>query len=244
MSNTATLEAATYATWTADVSEVVEGWHVTATAGLSRRINSARAIGEANVDASTRDLLSDWFRRHDLPLIIRETPLMAAGTAEAVRLQWGFVPLDETLVMTKGTRKGEIRDVQMVPVADRRFQSDLAELNGRTAADEATLHRIYGRVTDRGAGAWIPGRGAAVVVKDGDRAAVFSVAVAPECRRTGLATQLMEAASAWAADQGVQELFVQVLGTNSAALELYERLGYSEQYRYRYLQPPGTRDDA
>jgi ribosomal protein S18 acetylase RimI-like enzyme len=244
VSDAATLEAASYATWTADVSDVIEGWHVTATGGVSRRVNSARAIGEAVVDAHTRRRLSDWFRRHDLPLIIRETPLMTAETSEAVRVQWGFEPLDETRVMTNTTMRSEVRDVQMVPVTDRRFQSDLADLNGRSGADSETVHRIYDRIASRGAGVWIPGRGVAVVVKDGDRAAVFSVAVSPHSRRAGLATRLMEAASAWAADQGVHELFVQVLGTNRPAIELHERLGFTDQYRYRYLQAPPDRGTA
>ncbi|GMQ94563.1 MAG: GNAT family N-acetyltransferase [Acidimicrobiia bacterium] len=238
MSDTAALEAASYATWTADVSDIVEGWHVTATGGVTRRVNSARVIGEATVDAHTRHHLSEWFRRHDLPLIIRETPLMAEATSEAVRTRWAFEPLDETRVMTSKTRRGETGDVRAIPVTDHRFLVDLAELNGRSDLAAATLRRIYGRVSDRSIGVWIPGRAAAIAVKDGDRAAVFSVAVSPESRRTGLATQLMTAASTWAADQGVSELFVQVLGTNRSATELYEALGFTERYRYRYLQAP------
>jgi len=223
------------------VSDVVDGWCVTATGGVTRRVNSARAIGEATVDARTRQHLTEWFRRHDLPLVVRETPLMSKATSEAVRVQWAFEPLDETRVMASRARKGELRDVRTVPVTDHRFQADLAGLNGRSGSVAETLFRIHGRVSDRSTGVWIPRRAAAIAVRDGDRAAVFSLAVSPESRRSGLATELMTAASTWASDQGVSELFVQVLGTNRPAVELYEALGFTERYRYRYLQAPPDR---
>jgi len=244
VNTTAELEAASYATWSADESDVVGGWHVTATAGVTRRINSARAIGAATVDDATLHLLTDWFRGHDLPLVIRETPLMAPGTSEAVRDRWGFEALDETHIMTNATGEGGPQEVQIVPVNDRGFQYELAGLNHRSEADAATTHRIYDRVGDRSVGLWIPGKGTAVAVRDGDLAAIFAVAVSPENRRTRIATRLMEAASAWAAKQGAQELFVQVLRTNRPAIELYEGLGFTERYRYRYLRPQPVRGTA
>lgn len=237
MNRIAALEAASYATWTADESDILGGWDVTATSGVTRRINSARAIGDATVDDITLGLLDEWFRLRNIPFVVRQTPLMSEETSDAVRERWGFGPVDETRVLTRSTARGEESDVQMVPITHRGFQSDLAELNRRRSMQDATIRRIYRRVEGRGAGAWLPGRGVAAVVRDGDRAAVFSVAVSPDMRRTGLATSLMRAASSWAKDQGVRELFVQVLGTNMAAIELYEGLGFTEQYRYRYLQP-------
>jgi ribosomal protein S18 acetylase RimI-like enzyme len=51
----------------------------------------------------------------------------------------------------------------------------------------------------------------------------------------------MGASSAWALEEGAQWQFVQVLGTNAATIELYEGLGFTERYRYSYLQPTGER---
>ncbi|MEN8041745.1 MAG: GNAT family N-acetyltransferase [Actinomycetota bacterium] len=240
MSDTAALEAASYATWTADEADVVDGWHVTATAGLSRRVNSARDMGDAVVSSKSLAALRSWFDERQIAFVVRETPLMTFDTSHAVRDQWGFGPLDETTVMSGPVWPARIGDARICPTDDPDFHSELASLNGRTGADVETLARLLDRVADRSAGVWIPGVGGAVVVQDEGRAAVFSLAVDRGYHRRGVATQLMGAASNWADSQDVSELFVQVVGTNSPALGLYASLGFTEEYRYRYLQPVGS----
>ena len=237
MIRTEELEAASYATWTADESDEVAGWQVTATAGLSRRTNSARDHGAAIVDDESMACLVDWFAARDLPLVIRETPLMADATGTAVRQQWGLRELDETLVMTGPLVSGQHDGVDIVPTDDRAFQSDLYRLNARPDGDAATLARIYNRVARTSAGAWVPDKGVAAVAVAGPLAAVFSLAVADQHRRQGIATRLMAAAGAWAMERSAEEMFIQVSGTNRPAIELYESLGFAEAYRYRYLVP-------
>lgn len=237
MSEVQALETASYATWTPDVSEIVAGWHVTATDGLSRRVNSARAIGEAAVDDDSRNLLERWFSSRNLPLVVRETPLMSEGTSRAVRNLWQFKAIDETLVMSNRSRKVPARGVRTVSIRNGTFQAELAALNGCSKADAETLKRLYARVSKKGVGVWIPGRAVAVVVRYRDAAGVFSVAVAEEHKQAGLGRRIMDAASTWASNKGIRDTFVQVLRTNEPAVELYRHLGFTERYRYRYLQP-------
>ena len=40
---------------------------------------------------------------------------------------------------------------------------------------------------------------------------------------------------AWAAEQGAASCYVQVLVDNSAAIALYEQLGFTTQHRARYI---------
>ncbi|MDP2773477.1 MAG: GNAT family N-acetyltransferase [Nocardioides sp.] len=61
--------------------------------------------------------------------------------------------------------------------------------------------------------------------------------VAPEHRRRGLALAVMAALLEWGAEQGATTAYLQVLGDNEPALALYERLGFREHHRYRYLAP-------
>jgi ribosomal protein S18 acetylase RimI-like enzyme len=48
----------------------------------------------------------------------------------------------------------------------------------------------------------------------------------------------MSALAGWAAEQGATTAYLQVLGDNLPALALYERLGFLEHHRYRYLAAP------
>ncbi len=63
--------------------------------------------------------------------------------------------------------------------------------------------------------------------------------VHPEHRRQGFALALMHALIEWGAEQGATTAYLQMLGDNDRARGLYERLGFREHHRYRYLAPPG-----
>lgn len=62
-----------------------------------------------------------------------------------------------------------------------------------------------------------------------DQAYVFLVYVAPEHRRQGIGTLLMQQAQQWASKNGYGSISLQVFESNQAALALYEKLGYESQ---------------
>lgn len=63
---------------------------------------------------------------------------------------------------------------------------------------------------------------------DGSRARVISMWVAPEVRRCGLASRLLETVRAWAQSQGMSKLCLFVTCNNDAAIALYRRVGFTE----------------
>lgn len=68
---------------------------------------------------------------------------------------------------------------------------------------------------------------------------VFSVHVSPTARRGGFGRALMRAAFAEAAGRGVSLTYLQVSADNTAAVRLYESLGYVRHHEYYYLRPAG-----
>jgi ribosomal protein S18 acetylase RimI-like enzyme len=48
---------------------------------------------------------------------------------------------------------------------------------------------------------------------------------------------VMAALLEWGAEQGATTAYLQVLGDNTAALELYAGLGFATHHAYRYLTP-------
>ena len=66
---------------------------------------------------------------------------------------------------------------------------------------------------------------------DRSRASIISMWVAPEARRCGLASMLLEAARAWAESRGIATLFLFVTERNQAAIALYRRAGFKETGR-------------
>ncbi|MEO0455639.1 MAG: GNAT family N-acetyltransferase [Cyanobacteria bacterium P01_A01_bin.114] len=72
--------------------------------------------------------------------------------------------------------------------------------------------------------------GSAIDQSTGQRQAyVFLVYIAPEHRRRGLGTALMQYGQSWAQRQGYQQVGLQVFERNQSALNLYQKLGYQPQ---------------
>jgi len=64
-----------------------------------------------------------------------------------------------------------------------------------------------------------------------------SIEVDPGQRRRGLGLAVMAALLEWGAEQGATTAYLQVLGDNAGALELYRGLGFTTHHAYRYLTP-------
>ena len=74
-----------------------------------------------------------------------------------------------------------------------------------------------------------------VAAHDRDWVGFRSIEVAPDHRRRGLGLAVMDALLDWGAEGGATTAYLQVLGDNVPALGLYEKLGFREHHRYRYL---------
>jgi N-acetylglutamate synthase len=68
---------------------------------------------------------------------------------------------------------------------------------------------------------------------------ITDVRVAPEHRRRGLASEVLEALLQWAVERGAATAYLQVREDNAAALALYRGAGFTVHHSYGYLRPPG-----
>ena len=72
-------------------------------------------------------------------------------------------------------------------------------------------------------------------------AEVLTLAVAPDLRRRGMATALLQAAMAEASRAGAETMFLEVASNNAPALALYRRAGFTQAgLRRAYYAPEGT----
>ncbi|MGH8880052.1 MAG: GNAT family N-acetyltransferase, partial [Stackebrandtia sp.] len=76
------------------------------------------------------------------------------------------------------------------------------------------------------------GRGAV----EGEVAVLSRIEVDPAMRRRGLARRIVTGLAGWAAERGATTGCVQVLADNTAALALYERLGFTVHHHYVNLR--------
>ncbi|QIX27692.1 GNAT family N-acetyltransferase [Nocardioides sp. JQ2195] len=70
---------------------------------------------------------------------------------------------------------------------------------------------------------------------DDDWLGLHDIWTSPEARRQGLSTLLLAELVDWGASLGATTAYLQVRSDNTAALALYERLGFVTHHAYRYL---------
>ncbi len=87
-------------------------------------------------------------------------------------------------------------------------------------------------------GALLAGARLASAGHSDDWAVLTDVRVDPAHRRQGLARALIRTLVAEAAEAGITTLAAQVVATNSAALALYDSLGFTPHHSYRFLTLP------
>ncbi len=88
---------------------------------------------------------------------------------------------------------------------------------------------------------WVDRRGGIILARvAADEVEVLTLAVAPEARRLGVGTRLLEAAMSLAAARGACTAFLEVSDANGAARALYRRAGFTPTGRRPRYYADGT----
>jgi ribosomal protein S18 acetylase RimI-like enzyme len=183
---------------------------------LRRRANSTLAIGDPGMPlAAAADVVRRWHREHDSePMAMA----VAGSEVESGLLALGWRDLGS------GAAHCEVAGVA------RALRSCDAVSAGRVGPTPRLEEEADRLVVDLGDGT-ATGR----ATLDGDWVVLDALAVDPDQRRQGLATQVLAELLDWAASRGALTAVLQVETDNPGAVRLYERLGFVTHHTYRYL---------
>jgi GNAT superfamily N-acetyltransferase len=233
------LEAAAVTAWPATITRPAPGgWLLRATPGLDRaRSNNAltpcRRLGSQEIPGAI-ERVQAFARRHSIRPGIQVSPSALHGPLQAELDARGWASQRPTLVLTGpvGHRSGPTAEPEIDMViedraGDRWLQTWARCEPGRDI--EAHARTVFPLL--RGHAEFVRAGHSAVaigVATDG-LVGLFCVAVEPERRRSGLGRALMRA---MLARSGAPLAYLQVEEGNLAARAMYERLGFTEAYRY------------
>ncbi|MEV4318666.1 GNAT family N-acetyltransferase [Actinocrispum sp. NPDC049592] len=216
------------------------GWRMRAAGGFTGRANSTLTLGNPGMpiaDALVRTV--EFAHAHGIgpcAHVVVGSPAEAGIEAAGWHVDETHPGGAESLVMTGPLSPGEFPGA----VVNATPSSEWWELTaGSTTPSDAQRHVLssypcvgYGVVSyDEAVVGAV--RGAVI----GDLLHVSRLAVRPSHRRLGLAGGLLRVLYAWAVARGAQRQALQVATGNTAAIELYKRLGCAEHHRYRYWVP-------
>ena len=223
--------------WPGTETAELDGWLLRAGGGFTGRANSALPVGSDPDPAA----VLDWYAARGLPAMVQlplpaSAALLAGLEGSGWRLMHGAVVLTATTadVLARTPVRPELPEVDVADRPDAEWLSlyhhrgnplPAAAVDVLTAGDPTFVTlRIDGRVaaTCRAATAagWL---------------GVTAVEVTESLRRQGLATHLLRQV---AQRSDATHVYVQTEHSNSAALALYGRAGFTRHHEYRYLRAP------
>ncbi len=180
----------------------------------ARRANSVLAFGPSGVAGDVDAVIGHYER--PIAAVLPDTP------EERLFLDRGW-GLESTDADTSFRIAGTATAVRALPGSAVEVEID--DSSGRAEA----------RIDDRASG---------YAGCDGDWVGLGGLWVEPSLRRSGLGLAVVGALLDWGAAQGATTAYLQVLADNTPALGLYDRLGFREHHRYRYLAPPPSSSDS
>ncbi len=232
-----TLEHVADRTWPTLERWWYDGWVLRASEGVTRRSNSMTALEPSTIDVAEKlDVVEGWFAARDLPTIVRTLPTDPDDLHQILDTRgYDRVPGAHTMTRPVGDATAD-PDVDITPTPDDRWLEGLSAFGddrGRPDVMRAMLAEqpgaAYAVLEDRAIGM--------AAVHDGI-VAVFNMAVAPDQRRRGLGTRVLDGLLAWGASQGAVQAMLQVHPANTGAIAFYEDAGFTNRYDYGYRNAP------
>jgi GNAT superfamily N-acetyltransferase len=243
------LELAANDAWPAPVQARLGGWILRAAQNWTGRANSALAVGDPDrtLEAAI-DAVVTWYKAQgQQPLINAPMPLAAPVNAALDDRGWTARPLvlvqTATLPALLG-RLPERRDLPPVELAgapDEQWYAMVAAHKGTVPASgrrvlTGTPDAVFAQVRGEAGRPIAVARG--TVTGPGRWHGIALLQTAPEQRRLGLAQHVLRALAGWAARAGATRAYLQVEERNTAAVELYQRLGFHTHHTYLTREAP------
>ncbi|MGC5049902.1 GNAT family N-acetyltransferase [Micromonospora sp. DT48] len=253
------LERAADEAWPAPVRARLGDWLLRAADGWTGRANSALPVGDPDRPLPDAvDAVQRWYVGHGQPALVNTPlPLAAPVGTELDRRGWASrppvlvqtaplatvvpaAPDDPSSTAPGGTGTADadggagdfVVELAAAPSADwltvaagRKGGLPDAARHVLTAVDQIRFAHVHvdgalaaiGRGTVTGGGRWL---------------GLCLIEVVPAARRQGLATRLIRELAAWAAGIGATDAFLQVEQSNTDAVALYRKLGFTTHHTY------------
>jgi ribosomal protein S18 acetylase RimI-like enzyme len=223
--------------------EAYDGWVLRATRGYTGRANSAAPLHDGRIPLVDKLVYTEaWYRRRNLPAMIRLTPAGRPAGLDYDLEEGGYVLRDEGVSVQIRSLQGIGLAPSAVEVTSGRVSSEwlaaLAGFQSRVAHNLDTVREVFDRLPASRVWAMIRREGSPAAigraVLEGGDLGLFDVITHPGLRRGGFATEITAALLRWGIERGAEQAYLQVVPSNAPAIRLYAKLGFEEAYRYWY----------
>jgi N-acetylglutamate synthase len=233
--------------WPACEHVLYDGWLLRFAHGYTKRANSVvpffgGRLTPTNKIGRCEATYSQW----GLPTVFKVLPWGNPADLDQIlaRRAYGYVDMTSVQVCHLGASKKPLEGkVRRRGRADRLWLDEYQRLSQigadlrpqfagivRRIVPETCFALLYDEENTDGSKAVSCGR---AVYEEG-MVGLYGIATDPQARHRGHAGRLIAHLLEWGARRGAHSAYLQVVADNVPALRLYEKLGFSEKYRYWY----------
>jgi N-acetylglutamate synthase len=240
-----TLERASLRAWPALVEERIGPWLFRCSLGFTKRANSATLVSRAGPEAAAEHLphCEARYEAAGQPPIFRLPSFTVTSATDELLARRGYGREDVTLVLHRPAASHEPPGppYRLVEVEVHDWLAVFWSWSPRDPRDRPIHERILRSIPATPLYAILVSGEQPVScglgVLDDGCCGLFDLVTAPAARNRGFGAALVHLMLAWAGGMKAAHAYLQVVEGNAAARHLYEKLGFSEVYRYWYRVP-------
>lgn len=246
------LDAVAERAWPPEELLDLDGWHLRAMQGVTRRGNSVLPHAcRGSLSLSQRiDRAERFYDARGLPRLFHVGPAAAPLQLDAELDRRGYV-IDAPVSLRTASVVRVLRETRTWEDVELCVDSEpspalFCVLGERGRYRDALpvfrslLERLSGRILYAVACVRHEPVGAGFAVVEPPWAGIFSMRTEAAWRGRGIGRSLLHALAEAVLDRQVTQAYLQVERDNAAALALYSRAGFAEQYGYHYRLHPGV----
>ena len=254
------IEEASLNAWPPLRQLLLDGWLLRFADGFTRRANSVNPLYGGRLEVARKvELCEAHYEGAPLGCVFRITPFSDPPELDGLLERRGYRREAETSVQVLESLSGNPQagagelPLAELPLAELLLEEGEAlrmsaggedwpalfgRMNGVAARHLPALRGILANIAAHRTFATLLVEGSPVAcglgVRERETVGLFDIVTEPAERRKGHSRRLVSGLLARAAAQGARRAYLQVMLDNSAALPLYEQLGFRELYRYWY----------
>lgn len=236
------VEEASLNAWPALQLKLYDGWLLKYAKGYTKRANSVNVVSDSTIDLYEKVAVSErFYADKELPPVFRLTSFNAPDGLDDYLAELGYRQVDPTHVMVLDLTEWRSPPRPTVVVRDEplaHWLDQYCRLSGSDAGKQLVHGEILWAISAHPFFSSLAVDGRTVVcglgVLEEAYFGLFDLVTLPDERNKGYGTQLITSLLNRAAEQGATHAYLQVVGNNTGARRLYERLGFKESYHYWY----------
>ena len=236
------LEELSINAWAPLQNMVYDGWVIRMANGYTKRANAVHPLYASQEGLDEKIAFCETlFSRYGLPAIFKLTSASQPPELDDVLKERGYDFEPEVSVQTFALPQfdGVIApEVRIEPEPSAQWLAAFQRMQGLSDEKKTTLTKMLANILPERAFASIALDGHVIAcglgVEQSGFVGLYDIATDEHFRRRGYGRMIVESLLAWGKQRSAQSAYLQVMIDNDPALNLYEKIGFQEVYRYWY----------